>query len=175
MKKKIIAIVLLFPLTMGLLSATDNPQPQEKMYATLILNFARGMQWPDNAHNSEFVIGVLEYPPLLSELESAATSIKVGSRKIRVKAISTGDDPAGCHVLFVPAFKSRSFQSLLAKLRNEPTLLITNKPDLAKNGAGINFVLVNGKLKYEINTTAIEARGLKISAAIKGMGIVVGP
>jgi hypothetical protein len=45
--------------------------------------------------------------------------------------------------------------------------------DLSKRGSGINFVLSNGKLGYEINCKAIEKRGLKVSNGIKNMGTIV--
>jgi hypothetical protein len=151
----------------------DNTQSQEKVYTLLMLNFARGIQWPDVPKKESFVIGVFEYPPLASELNNAASSTKIGSRKIEVKEFTRTDEISGCHILFVPAYKARSFDAVLNKLGSEPTLIITNKSDLAKKGSGVNFILVDGKLRYEINCKSIEKRGLKISANVKGMGIVV--
>jgi len=151
----------------------DHAQSQEKVYTLLMLNFARGIQWPDASQNDNFVIGVFEYPPLASELNNAASTTKIGNRKIVVKEFTRADDIQDCHILFVPAYKARSLDAVLNKVGSDPTLIVTNKSDLAKKGSGVNFILVEGKLRYEINCKSIEKRGMKISANVKGMGIVV--
>jgi hypothetical protein len=166
-------ITLLFVAIMMLLAASPgSPQSQEKVYSSLILNFSRGIEWPRQSTN-EFVIGIYEYNPLADELRTMSAAFKVGSKKIVVKNLTNTDEAASCNVLFVPAYKSRSMAAFLEKLKNSPTLIITNTTNMAKNGSGVNFVLIDGKLQYEINCRGIESRGMKISAKIKGMGIVV--
>jgi hypothetical protein len=167
---KIIVGMLLICVLHPIASAS---QSQEKIYAHLILNLSRGIVWPDAAGAEKFIIGVLEYAPLASELNTAATTLKIGSRKVEVRELSSIDEVVGCHVLFIPAYKAKGLTGALTKLGSNPTLIITNKMDLAKKGSGVNFLLVDGKLKYEINCKSIEERGMKISASIKGMGIVV--
>jgi hypothetical protein len=162
-------------LAMMVLTVTVNShgQSQEKNYATLILNFSRGMVWPASAASEKFVIGVMEYPPLAAELGSAVQSLKIGTRQIQVKELRTVDEARNCQILFIPAYKAKSLPVILDHLGSNPTLIVTNKFDLARKGSGVNFVLVDGKLQYEINAKSIESRGLKISASIKGMGIEV--
>jgi hypothetical protein len=152
--------------------AVVRAQSQEKVYSQMIINLSRGIVWPGLAISENFVIGVLEYEPLATELSGAAISLKVGSRKIEIKKLSALD-VSNCNVLFIPAYKAKALTGLLTRLGDSPTLIITNKSGLATKGSGVNFLLLNGKLKYEINCRSIEKRGLKISAGIKGMGIVV--
>jgi hypothetical protein len=137
-----------------------------------MINFAKSIQWPEDT-GKDFVIGVLEYPPLVAELNSSVNTIKVNSKKIQVREFQHADEIGKCHILFVPAYKARQFPAVLDRLSTSPTLIITNKADLGRKGSGVNFVLVDGKLKYEINTRSIEKRGMKISASVKSMGIVV--
>lgn len=149
-------------------------QSQEKQYSTLILNFARGMQWPAADASDEFVIGVIDYQPLASELGKGAPAFKAGSKKIVVRELSSSAIDLGeCHILFVPAYKSKSLTKIIDAVGTAPTVIVTNKPNLARQGSAVNFVLIEGKLKYEINTRSIESRGVRVSAGIKGMGIIV--
>lgn len=150
-----------------------NAQSQEKVYSHLILNLSRGIVWPGTASTEKFVIGVLEYGPLASELENIAVNSKIGSRRLEIKELASVEDVEGCNILFIPAYKAKALTGVLSRLGTYPTLIITNKMDMAKKGSGVNFLLVDGKLKYEINCKAIEQRGMKISSSIKGMGIVV--
>jgi len=148
-------------------------QSQEKVYSTVILNFSKGIEWPKELSRENFTIGVFEYEPLAIELLTMGSSMKVSNKKIEIRNIRDIAEIDGCHILFLPAYKAKSMTAILNKLGKSPTLIITNKVDMARKGSGVNFVLQNGKLKYEINCKSIEERGMKISANIKGMGIIV--
>jgi hypothetical protein len=148
-------------------------QSQEKMYSTVMLNFAKGIEWPQNKDSESFVIGVYEYPPLATELRSLGGALKAGSKKIEVRDLTGPEQASLCNILFVPAYKVKLLPSILKTVGDAPTLIITNKFDMAKKGSGVNFLLVNGKLQYEINCKSIEGRGMKIPASIKGLGIIV--
>jgi hypothetical protein len=160
-------------IAIGLLSIESMAQSQEKIYSALILNFARGIQWPILRPTEDFVVGVLGYEPLAEELNTQVDKIKVGNKKIIVREYSTTDEVKECQILFIPAYKGRLLQPILEKIGGQPILVITNKTDSALKGSGINLVLVGGKLRYQINCRSIERRGMKISANVKGMGIVV--
>lgn len=160
-------------IAIALLSIESMAQSQEKIYSALILNFARGIQWPISKPTEDFVVGVLGYEPLAEELLGQVDKIKVGNKKIVVREFTSPDEVKDCQILFIPAYKGRLLQPILDKIGAQPILLITNKTDSALKGSGVNLVLVDGKLRYEINCRSIELRGMKISANVKGMGIVV--
>jgi hypothetical protein len=165
----LILLMCVFPVN----ALYDNTQSQEKVYTLLMMNFAKGIQWPNASQQGNFVIGVFEYPPLAAELTNAAGSTKIGNRKIEVKEFTRAEDVSSCHILFIPAYKARAFDAILSKIGPQPTLIVTNKMDLARKGSGVNFVLKDGKLRYEINCRSIEKRGMKVSSNVKGMGIIV--
>jgi hypothetical protein len=161
---------LLFLFLTIVLSASA--QSQEKIYSLLIMNFAKGIQWPGGSGN-KFVIGVLEYPPLVAELKNATASASINGRNIEIKEFDRAENVEHCQILFIPAYKSKNLPLVLNKFPNDPTLIVSNKMDFARQGGGINFVLMDGKLKYEINCKSIEKRGMKVSSNVKGMGIVL--
>lgn len=144
-------------------------QSQEKAYALMMINFLKGTQWPQTS--GQFTIGVLEYPPLVTELSTITRNIKIGGKQVKVTSVNSDLDIEGCHMIFIPAYKSKVLESLVTKIGKEPKLIVTNKFDLISKGSDINFTLVDGKLRYELNTPNIESRGMKISTSIKGMAI----
>lgn len=165
---------VLLPLTFFLLYTHHiHAQSQERLYSLLIVNFAKGIQWPVHSNESSFVIGVLEYPPLAAELNNAIPALKRNDKKVEIKEYANAEEIERCQILFIPAYKAKLMPYILNKLKAASTLIVTNKPDMAKNGSGINFTLANGKLQYEINCRSIEQRGMKVSSKLKGMGIVV--
>jgi hypothetical protein len=148
-------------------------QSQEKIYSLLIMNFAKGIQWPGINHGGKFTIGILEYPPLAAELKNSSQNININGSDIEVKEFDRAEDMQDCNILFIPAYKAKKLPVVLNRFPSEPTLIVSNNMDFARKGGGINFILVNGKLKYEINCKAIEKRGMKISSNVKNMGIVL--
>jgi hypothetical protein len=65
---KAIKLFLLSNISFVLFSFSAHAQSQEKVYSTLILNVAKGIQWPQGHAEKELVIGVVEYAPLQDEL-----------------------------------------------------------------------------------------------------------
>ncbi len=139
----------------------------------MLLNFARGIQWPDTKTSEKFVVGVLEYPPLFNEMKTLTVDLKIGDKVIEILDLQNTNQVPYCHIIFVPAYKGKVLQAIVANYPTTPLLIVTNKFDQARKGSGINFTLVDGKLKYEINSKAIERRRLKVSANVKGLGIPV--
>lgn len=166
-------IQLLFSTILLLIVHFAGAQSQEKLYSLLIVNFARNIEWPAPPGTSEFTIGVLEYPPLVSELSKTLSATKVGDKNIHIREFASAEEIRNCNILFIPAYKAKLMPYILNKLSASSTLIVTNKIDMAKKGSNINFILANGKLQYEINCKSIEERGMKISSRLKGMGILV--
>lgn len=138
----------------------------------MLLNFAKGIHWPQ-VSSEFFVVGVIEYPPLVPELVKTTANSNIHGRKIKVVNITNMEDIAKCQIVFLPAYKSKLLAKMLEQLPNAPTLIVSNKTDLARKGGGIDLVLREGKLTFDINLKAIEQRGLKISANIKSTGNAV--
>lgn len=147
-------------------------QSQEKLYSLMIVNFARGIMWPDPGE--AFTVGVIGYPPLVSELENTSANTSIHGKKIRVKLISGADEVQGCQIVFIPAYKIRLLSEVLSRIPSDPTLIVTNRTDMARQGSCVDLVLRNGKLTYEINCKVVESRGLKVSKAIRNGGTVIG-
>ena len=164
--------ILIFTFVAFSITQVLSAQSQEKIYSVYILNFVKGIEWPVIPSN-KFVIGVLSYPPLAAELNQAFSTVKIKNHTVEIREYTSVEEIGACQMIFVPSFKARSFDNVLAKIGATPTLIVSNKMDMVKKGAGVNFILVDGKPKYEINCKAIEKRGLKISTTVKSMGIVI--
>ena len=77
---------------------------------------------------------------------STPSYVILGARACDLSALSTMD-----HVLSQGDFDDTFYTN-----NRKNTLIITEKPGLAKQGSGINFVIENNKQKFEMNKTNIE-------------------
>lgn len=144
-----------------------------KLHKVYIYNFTKYIQWPSEMQSGDFIIGVLGKSTMVEELQAIAASRTVGAQKIVVKEFANASDVDNCHVIFIPTNKSSSLGDLVTKFAGKPTLIITEKSGLGKQGSNINFVLVDGKLKYELNKDAIDKTGLKVSAELTKLAILI--
>lgn len=78
-----------------------------------------------------------------------------------------------CDLLFLDASKSREFDALLEKTKDKSTLIVTNRAGLGAKGSCINFRVVDGKLRFEINQKASEAANLKHATALMSLAILI--
>lgn len=169
MKKLKILSLLILPLM--LLTKTGICQENDyRFHKVFFYSFTKYVEWPDNYTGGEFVIAVLgksDITPLLLEM---AEIKKAGSSAIKIVTIDENGFNQKINILFVPRDKSGHLNAIVNKLANKPTLLITEGQGLAQKGSMINFKDVDGKLKFEVNTTNLERTGLKVSKELLRFG-----
>ena len=162
-------IKILFVFTLLLLSASAFSQ-QEKFKAIYIYNFTKYLEWSPSYKEGNFVIGIIGNSEISNHLEIVAQKMKVGNQPIVVKRYNSIEDIDKCHLLFISFDKSSELKSILEKMENKNTLVVTDKNGMGKQGSGINFYNDDGELKFEISKQNIEKAGLKISPALLILG-----
>lgn len=168
MKKISLISLVLLAGVVGSLSA----QSSEKYQALFIYNFTRYIEWPAT-NSSEFVVGVLGKSSVYSELLTIAEGRKVGIQTIKVKRFASASEVDNCHILFVSTEASAQVASLSPALISKNTLIITERSGLISKGAGINFVLDEGKQKFQMSKTNMQKTGLKVNAQLADMALLV--
>ena len=145
-----------------------------KLKASYIYNFTKYINWPDKYKEGNFVIGVLGTSTFYNDLTALLSTKTVGSQKFEIKSYTNAESVTGiCHILFVPAENSGMLPDVVKKMKGKSTLIVTEKPGLAKQGAAINFVVENNKQKFELNKSNIEKYSLKVSSTLTSLAIAV--
>jgi hypothetical protein len=161
------------PLFLFFIAGTASIAQEYTYHKVYIYNFTKYIQWPTEKQKGEFIIGVYGKSSMTKELETMAANRSVGNQKIVVKQVDGTSDAAECHVLFIPSSKSSNLSALKSQLDGKPILFITEKSGMAKEGSDINFILVDGKLKYEMNKSSLEKSGLKVMPDLVKLAILV--
>jgi uncharacterized protein DUF4154 len=147
---------------------------QEAKYKSVfIYNFTKHFEWPVSYRTGNFVIGVIGNPVIISELENITSNKKAGSQPIVIEKFKDETAIGKCHILFVPSNKSKNMGDIVAKIGSNPTLIVTEKDGMAQQGAGINFIIQAGKIKFELNKANAAKQGLKISSYLETLAILV--
>lgn len=155
-----------------LLSTTVFSQ-ESKFKALFMYNFTKYLEWPAAKQHGDFVIGVYGSSDITKELKIIAGKKKVGSQTITIKEINSSSSLSDCHIVFVPENQSTKVKTIAPNCTGKGTVLITDKPGLAKNISGINYIIVNGKQSFEVNKSNLEKQGVKVNSQLLSLGIIV--
>lgn len=170
MRKTISIIIALF-LSTNLISFSQTDISRAE--ALFIYNFSRLIEWPANYKSGPFVIGVIGNSPISKQLEGFTSGKQVGSQPIQVKTFNSPADISTCHILFVPFSETKRMSSILPQINGKSTLVITEKSGSIEEGAGINFVVVGDKLKFELSPSNVSSRKIKLSSKLSEMAYKV--
>ena len=93
-------------------------------------------------------------------------------RRLVVKRFSNFKALTFCHIVFVRSSERDRIRQTLAAA-GPGALTVGETEGFAQSGGIINFTLVDGKLRLEINQTSAERGGLKISAKLLSLARVI--
>lgn len=167
------ALAVSFLIVAGCLNVQAQGRPMYEIHSMMVYNFMKYVNWPASAGSGDFVLGVIGEDDVYATLNKWYGSKTKGAQKIVIKQFSSPSDITDCHVLYVGKGKSSSFDEIKSKINGKTTLLITDKSGLGKKGSCINFKVVSGKLKFELNQDAVSNSQLKVSSQLTGMAILI--
>ena len=149
------------------------PAQQSMFKALFMFNFAKYIEWPASASQSKFVIGVYGNDGIIPELEKLAAARKINNKSIVVKSVKSPSEVPDAHVFYVPASKSGDIADVMSCFNGKPTLIVSDKAGLCEKGAGINYVMLGGKMKFEVNKANVTSHKLKVDPKLIALGIEV--
>lgn len=172
--KRLIFILLGLLFFSGKVDTTSPEATNAKVKTVFLYNFTKYIDWPKNYKTGNFVIGVLgSNPYLVSELNEMATKKKAGAQSFEIKSMFTMDKSIKFHMLFVSPEYDKPINEVESSLKGKSTLLVTEKPGLAKQCSAINFVVQNSRQKFELNRKNAEKYNLKVSSNLNTLAILV--
>jgi hypothetical protein len=148
---------------------------QEKgraIHANIIYHFTKYIDWPEHMKSGDFVIGVIDDFQLVEELTKAVANKLVGNQRIVVRAMKVSGRGYPCHILFISDEESDNLKKIIAGT-SPATLVVSETEGAGYRGSCINFVVIDDRLRLEINKTNIEKRNLRIATELLQLGKVI--
>lgn len=144
-----------------------------KIKATFLYNFTRFIEWPESYQKGPFFIGILGETPLYGELIAMQNNFESRGKDFATKgnqpfAINKYLSPKSigkCHMIYIAKSNSHQIDDVLEITKGLKTLIITENPGLIEKGSGINFVVNNNKLGFELNKSSVTGKGLSLSSS----------
>ncbi len=168
--KKLIFTFLAISLA-GVASAQE--KPMHEIHSAMLYNFIKYVQWPNEADGGEFIVGVLGEDDVFNTLKQWYDGKPKGSKKYVIKKLTSIADAATCSVVYLGKGKSSQFEEIKGSIAGKPVLTITNGNGLGQKGSCINFKIIDGKLKFEMNQGTFSTANLKVSSQLSSMAILI--
>ncbi len=151
----------------------DSDDRLNRFKAVFLYNFIDYVHWPPERTKGAFKLGILGTSPVEFSLREISQKKSAWGRPLQIEVFSSVKEVRPSHLLFVtPEFSSR-VRDLGQRLGKQGMLVVADAPGMAAQGACINFVLKKGKLKFEVNRESLEWAGLKASAQLLKLAILV--
>jgi hypothetical protein len=148
-------------------------RPTHEIHAAMLYNFIKYVQWPNETEPGSFVVGVIGDEDVLATLTKWYDGKPKGSKKYSIKKLSSAEEAGDCQVVYLGKSKNREFESIKNSTTGKSVLTITDGNGLGQKGSCINFKVIDGKLKFELNQATLTSSNLKVSNQLTSMAIVL--
>lgn len=134
--------------------------------AAFLYNFTKFVDWPRTSSLSEPLrLCVVNDDALRRSLEKTIEGETVNGRPLESLVPRTADDARRCQLLFLGGHDGEEGR-MLSAVRDHPVLTVSDTADFAQRGGGIEFVLENNRLRFDVNLQGAERGGIKVSSRL---------
>jgi hypothetical protein len=145
---------------------------EDEVKAAYLYNFARYVTWPDSAFPSADApirICVVGDSGFRSVLASTVAEKRVGERPVSAESRGSAGAADDCHILYL----GKAGVGVVSGLSTSSIFTVSDSEGFAAAGGIANFVLVGSKVRFEINTGAVEKAGLQVSSRLLRLAQIV--
>lgn len=147
---------------------------QDAVKAAYLFRFAGYVGWPGGADSAKpFVIAVVDSPAVARELRRLAPGHRINNRFVEVVEAKRVSDAGRPEMLFVGAGHAELLPPAIPALAAQSTLVVTEEDGGLDEGATLNLLTLDDRVRFEVSLTSADRAHLKISAELLSVAIRV--
>ncbi len=153
----------------GTAMAAPDPTLERAVKAAFLYKFLSYVEWPAATFadaNAPYVIGVYGAEGIERELRTLAGSRSSAGRPLEVRTVRRGDALTGLQVLFVGSGETPLPAAMAAAVSQHPMLVISEGDRVPGIPSAIHMVVVDGRVRFDVNTASAERAGIKLSSRL---------
>jgi hypothetical protein len=159
----IVSLALLCP------QRAESAAPGEhQIKAAMVYNMMRFIDWPDSPFlgNEETLDICFVSKGSMSSAIEALTGKQVKGKTIAVRQVGKQGSFSGCFVLLLSDTERSAAASILDMTRSAPVMTVGDSRGFAASGGVFGFMILDGKVRFEINLAAAQRHRIRISAQL---------
>jgi hypothetical protein len=140
--------------------------------AAYLFNFAKFMHAPAHSPDS-FTIAVVGKSTIGGMLETITANEQVDGRPLKVVHAASAEQARNCDIVFLGESEAPRMDKDLAALAGGNALTVSNIPDFVQRGGMIQFLLVNSRVRFQVNLSAANKEKVNLSSELLKVAVSV--
>jgi hypothetical protein len=148
------------------LQAQISSSEEYRLKLAFLFNFAKFVEWPADAFSSRqspLNSCIVGRDPFDSELERQVAARSLNGHPVAIRTLRRGDNPTGCHLVFLPVSSDSSLGAVLKQLDGS-AITVGESAGFVARGGVVNFVIEGTMLRFEVNLSASQRVRSRISS-----------
>jgi len=174
-KASFIAFILTMLIWGPNVSAESVQYKEYLIKAAFLYNFIKFVDWPSESFKNGAApinLCVLGDDPFGEALDTLRNK-RVKGRRLVIKRVRRVEQIEGAHLLFISTSEKGRVKEILKSLADAPVLTISEMEGFGQNGGIINFITIDNKIQFEINSEKAQQHKLKISSQLLKLARIV--
>jgi len=168
-------LILLGALLFGVRAEAQAPMDESQVKAMFVYNFLKFVEWPSESIRSKdpFVVLIIGDGATADATERFLESKTIGERPLFVRRTKWDQSLAGARAVFVVEHDSKKLRHILEAAAAAGVLTIGEGESFATQGGVIGLLVENRKVRFDVDTTAAQVAGLRVSSKLLALTRVV--
>jgi hypothetical protein len=150
-------------------TSVDEAVAERRIKVAYLYRFAGYVEWPEGAFarpDTPLSIGVWGDDELAEDLAQLVAARTVEGRHLMVRSLKAPESFDGLHVVFVARSRMARLGEVLDTGPVRGTLVVTDAKGALARGSVLNFVQVDGQIRFEVSLEEARRRDLKLSSRL---------
>ena len=174
--RPLVGVAAALLLAFGIAPAWGQPAAVgQAVKATYLYKFLPFIAWPAGAAPESYALCVVGDDPFGAILDRAVAGQTVDGRPVVVRRMPVLRQDAACQLVYAAGSAAQPVAAILAGLRGRPTVSVTDGAGDAATRGMVNFVIVDSRVRFEIDDRLVAEAGLAISSKLLGLATLVRP
>ncbi|WP_206668722.1 YfiR family protein [Lacisediminimonas profundi] len=151
------------------LAQADEIRAERLVKTAYLFHFSGLVEWPDGSFaspDSPLRVGIMGADDIADELVRMIASRQLQGRPIIVSKLKPSAPRSMVHMLFIGDSLREQLPDILDAVKGQPVLTITQTENALAFGSMINFLSIDGSLRFEISQQAPAQARLTISSRL---------
>jgi len=162
-------------LLLGVRLEAQTPMNESEVKAMFVYNFLKFVEWPSESIRTKdpFVVLIIGDGPTADATERFLESKAIGERPLFVRRTKWDQSLAGARAVFVIERDPKKLHLILEAAAAAGVLTIGEGESFATRGGVIGLLVENRKVRFDVDTTAAQVAGLRVSSKLLALTRVV--
>jgi hypothetical protein len=149
---------------------------EAEVKAAFVYNFLKFVDWPSSSGprpDRPLTIAIVGEGSVADATASLLEGKRVSVHPLHVVRVKPGSPLPEVHAVFITGAEQKEAQRTLARMAGAPVLTIGDDEHFAARGGMIGLYVEDRRVRFEVNTDAADAQGLRVSSRLLALARLV--